>query len=56
MKYAIKRIKDGKFVAVHNRENTYTSGNSNYIRFYKTLDEARKDCCSNEIIVVIKGD
>ena len=54
MKYAIKRIKDGKFVALPGSKKSYTTSINN-AQVFNTLEDAKMNSCGNEVAVKINN-
>jgi hypothetical protein len=48
--YVIKRIGDGKLVAVSGSKHSYTRSLNN-AQLYRSKEEAEGNCCGNEVAV-----
>jgi hypothetical protein len=51
--YVIKRLdQGGGYVTRHNSNKSYTKGSIHLIRVFKTKEEANRNCChGNEIVI-----
>ena len=52
--YAIKNNKTGLYVSKPGRGKSYTN-RIEYAQLFRTLEDAKKDCCGNEYLVEVSS-
>ena len=53
--FVIKRIEDGKYVALPGQLHSYVSALQN-ARTFNTVEQAERECCGNEHVVAIRDE